>query len=1646
MKKILKQYSKRTISLMLALVLALGVFLTNAGWQIVKAAENYTQEDKVLYDSNYDNAWPYVEDAAVDFYWYGNANLYNKYGDVWGRLDPDDTTNKVVSYRHYRDGIGVLLLGDDYTGYNNSADTAITVKKGATYQINFKYKAKGTPGSDLEIGIALNSGNDKKTCSQFENVATLPKGVACDNKWKECSVYYTVDSETDITTNNKLCIYLKNGQPVVMCFDDVKVTECAGIKVNYAIDGKTTTVFYGDGNIPAELPKGIVATTGDGKVLKLYEDAEYTKSFAIASYKRTGKYEEKTIYGRYEDFRYEKDTVLFESNYENALATDSVETFKKVSNQLYPKQEEDNKYLYYAQYDNTIGILRLGHSYADTKRDEYEPVKVTPGQSYVIEFDYRLKPYLDTTKYPDWPTSNLTLGVAVGSARDDYSAVTHTTYFDTTSWHTDIEVLALQSSKPDVDWTHKSITVTIPNDCDVSKYNALQLYATLGQRCGLHIDNVKVTALAGVSVNYVVGDNTISAYYADGEIPAAIPAGLDEADASGNVLALYTDEGCTQKFVAENYVRTGEYTTVTLYGKYEPFKYEADEELANNNFDGAVKLDKTTHKNSGDLYPVADPQDASDTVLRYRQGWYGLGVAQLGYDYKDVNGQDDLKDYVRVHNGMTYKVTFDYLVQGTAKNNNCQVGVAIGAPIYKYGNEIHQSNYLTEGVAWYRELLSIKNGDTVDTGWQTMTIYVTVDKDTDISKYNALQLYGKGGSSSISVYFDNIKVYGLANRSYTVKFNVNGGNAMADKTVDLASLNTLPQATRSNAVFMGWYMDAALTKPFDLDNYVTVNEPATTKAIILYAKWHVFTNGAVNSMDSTLYWQNANGTYASGRFGETFYPVVENGNHVIKYACGYAASKAESVSDRGVNVTSASDVYPARMTLYNPDLTVSGDFDFLDVTYRAKVGKTYKVSFSYKVTDVDTKNSEKGIAFSVLTGNVINSHDEWIIHSSRFVVETATTGWKTATTYVTVKSLGKDVVRQGVSSYSDAIMLGVAGYGSALIDNISVTDWDIEAPTYVTFATKGGESIPSQEYVISGSTVLPKAVRSGYTFEGWYTDAKCTKKFNAASYKRTNGLLTLYAGYKGMQGVTEIDFEECGYLKNSSGTLAGNKIAPQYNLYTENGNTVARYRLRYSDKKQAEENRDDSYGNYGTYGGAIGLFDPSVCMSPNWTDKDAVLTVEEGQKYWVSFQYKVNKVDAESTYPAAILFAVGTTMDNSVYSGRQYFGSTFNPVDEPTDGWKTASTYFTVPKLTEGGNRLTLFTHGYGEVLIDNIKIMQLTDAVVFDTDGGTVTEPFRGTVGQAVTLPTNPERADSKFIGWCTDENRTQEYSVGKLEKGVKVVYAKFLTYQTIQDYEHWNDGLSERFESDHYLNKKTEDTDQTQYRQWLGSKFEPENVRNGKVSVKRLGDNQYSRYLGFFYMNNPLTIGEEYELSFWVKVTDYFMAGDIQLAFSDVITSLRQDAGWSSQQRGARLETIISTDEMKEHVGEWIEIKYTFTAKARYAGITTPGITTMYIDDVCMTLTSADDSYARTIEGDGLKWEEWHKEPVKEVEKEEETIVDETPVEKEGLPTWAWILIAAGNIVLIAGVATAIVLIRKKKHAVKVPKEETKKNEEKK
>lgn len=79
-----------------------------------------------------------------------------------------------------------------------------------------------------------------------------------------------------------------------------------------------------------------------------------------------------------------------------------------------------------------------------------------------------------------------------------------------------------------------------------------------------------------------------------------------------------------------------------------------------------------------------------------------------------------------------------------------------------------------------------------------------------------------------------------------------------------------------------------------------------------------------------------------------------------------------------------------------------------------------------------------------------------------------------------------------------------------LPDGSLVIDYYYEAIKYkTTFVTNGGNEIAVIEKKYGESVILPNAVKSGFTFGGWYTDANLTNEFTATA--QGNEKITLYA-------------------------------------------------------------------------------------------------------------------------------------------------------------------------------------------------------------------------------------------------------------------------------------------------------------------------------------------------------------------------------------------------------------------------------------------------------------------------------------------------------------------------------------------------------
>ena len=113
--------------------------------------------------------------------------------------------------------------------------------------------------------------------------------------------------------------------------------------------------------------------------------------------------------------------------------------------------------------------------------------------------------------------------------------------------------------------------------------------------------------------------------------------------------------------------------------------------------------------------------------------------------------------------------------------------------------------------------------------------------------------------------------------AHTVRFEANGGSAVAERSVANGSTVASAATTKAGSEFVGWYTDAELTKPFVLGS------TAVTSDITLYARW---TEAESSVLDS--YWL-ADAYKSTGGNSTTAVNQVKNSdceihpyNHVVK--------------------------------------------------------------------------------------------------------------------------------------------------------------------------------------------------------------------------------------------------------------------------------------------------------------------------------------------------------------------------------------------------------------------------------------------------------------------------------------------------------------------------------------------------------------------------------------------------------------------------------------------------------------------------------------------------------------------------------------------------------------------------------------------
>ncbi len=193
------------------------------------------------------------------------------------------------------------------------------------------------------------------------------------------------------------------------------------------------------------------------------------------------------------------------------------------------------------------------------------------------------------------------------------------------------------------------------------------------------------------------------------------------------------------------------------------------------------------------------------------------------------------------------------------------------------------------------------------------------------------------------------------------------------------------------------------------------------------------------------------------------------------------------------------------------------------------------------------------------------------------------------------------------------------------------------------------------------------------------------------------------------------------------------------------------------------------------------------------------------------------------------------------------------------------------------------------------------------------------------LTLPV-PEREGYVFNGWYVYEEGNWEYNYGVFPVVDTILYAKWTTHSITQNFEN-------------YANTKYDfDDDYVYYRPGVAG-YSSLKVHGGGKAMVRKGESADDQDF-IVNANDPIPVGEEYNIRFWVATDNADTKATISLVHYT----------WPDfQDPNLGVEKMVEVDSLE--VGKWTVYTYTFKATTPWIGIRTSGNAQLYFDDIFIT-----------------------------------------------------------------------------------------------
>jgi len=366
---------------------------------------------------------------------------------------------------------------------------------------------------------------------------------------------------------------------------------------------------------------------------------------------------------------------------------------------------------------------------------------------------------------------------------------------------------------------------------------------------------------------------------------------------------------------------------------------------------------------------------------------------------------------------------------------------------------------------------------------------------------------------------------------YTIDFETDGGTAVAGISQNYGTTIDSQATSKTGYTFEGWYSEAGLTNKLAFP--YTVSGDAT-----LYAKWTVneYTvsfeaNGGTAVAGISQNYGTTIGSQATSKTGYTFEGWYSEAGLTNKVAFPYTVSGDATLyakwtvnqytidfeTDGGTAVAGISQNYGT--TIGSQATSKEG---YTLAGWYSEAGLTNKVNFPYTVSGDATLYAKWTPIdyFVTYFGNASDGGSVPLDANTYHIGDTVTvlgnSGALTKTHYTFSGWNSKDDGTGDNFSIDEAFKMGSN-------DILFYAKWDINEYT-VSFEANGGTAVAgiSQNY---GTTIGSQATsKTGYTFEGWYSEAGLTNKVNFPY--TVSGDATLYAKWTVNQYT--IDFETDG--------------------------------------------------------------------------------------------------------------------------------------------------------------------------------------------------------------------------------------------------------------------------------------------------------------------------------------------------------------------------------------------------------------------------------------------------------------------------------------------------------------------------------------